>query len=210
MPRFLARLSLSRDTFQYFPDEISSALHRWTHPEVVIGPNPITNVICVKHTGKKKEHPHVHFVFDTLYSTKGEFDRVFTQFFDKGKGNKHHSTKPADDNDDAFSYLFHERGGTDCVWYSFGHSDSEIERFIELNEVHQAEWKTPMEMCVLISKRLDKNSSKKQIHFAMYEEFAKKGNYLPDKRQAERYYHKVYLLIHGVKAGFEDWYDKIM
>lgn len=197
--RHLFRLTESRDDFSYTHQEVWSACQFLS--------DSCYRFICVRHHGGKKEVPHYHMVLDV---SGADFDprKELKKYFNKGTGNKHHSIKSADERDEALSYLFHENIDEECIVYQNGYSKDEIDGFIALNSQIQAEMSTPTEVCKMIASQLLKDKSDwstKNIFRLIYEAHKAKGSWLPDRRQAERYLHRIQAMIR--EDSFDVWYS---
>lgn len=174
-------------------------------------------VIVVKHNGikKKKETPHLHFVFE---SKDPEIESRIRGFFKKnftlGTGNGHHSIKPAYDLEKSlFSYLFHENGGSDCVVYNQGFTDHEVDDFIALNIEVQSTWETPQELCKAIAIKYKSSVnppklSHRYIASSIWYEYSKKDTFFPNKAQLDRYIYYIYSLIKSQENTFEFFYSQ--
>lgn len=206
----LTRFDKSGDAiFTYDLDQIKQTLH-------FLKIYTDLRVIVVKHNGikKKKETPHLHFVFD---SPDPEIESKIRLFFKKqftlGSGNAHHSIKPAHDLEKSiFSYLFHENGGTDCIVYNQSFTEHEIADFIAMNIEVQSSWETPQELCKAIAIKY-KNSvnpptlTHRYIASSIWYEYSKKDTFFPNKAQLERYIYYIFSLIKSQESTFEFFYS---
>lgn len=214
--RVACRLNLTRSgkdgtaLFTYDIDEVHRTLSQFKH-------FPNLKLIVVRHNGikKKKETPHLHFVFE---SPDTEIESQIRTFFKKnftlGTGNAHHSIKPAYDLEKSiFSYLFHENGGTDCVVYNQSFTDNEVADFIALNIEIQQTWETPQELCKAIAIKY-KNSANpptlthRYIASSIWYEYSKKDTFFPNKIQLDRYIYYIYSLIKSQENTFEFFYSQ--
>jgi hypothetical protein len=195
--RTLVRLTEARDTFSYTTAEVTQRLSLLL--------NEAYKALAVRHMGGKKEVPHYHIVID--HPQTFDVRTWFKDTFNKGQGNKHHSIKEADDSDNSLSYLFHENIDEECITYNLNYTQDDIDRFIDLNRVVQSAMVTPLEVCKKLAEEILKENlprNYKNIIRLIYHHFKSTGSWIPDRRQTERYLHKIIALTS--EDSFEHWY----
>lgn len=172
--------------------------------------------IAVRHTGSQtKENPHFHFIIHTIQKL-ATFRKSMQRTFTEGKGNKHMSIKNCDDDDKAYSYLFHET--EDCLVYNNGFSESDLQRFKNLNETIQQDIadNTPTEICSRVVSRLLKNPtsiSEREICYAIWRDLNENGKWFPNKYQMERWVYKIQAELanyHDSRSGSDRNFEKTM
>lgn len=91
----------------------------------------LDTILGALHVGDKSENPHFHAVVKlTSELQKQSFDYRVKKIYGVS-GNGQYSSKPWDGTDAPCSYLFHEE--TAEIFLNRGYSDSDIQRFKELN-----------------------------------------------------------------------------
>lgn len=159
-------------------------------------------LLCVRHLGKSRENPHYHFVFRTDYKDSA-LRKYLKLHFTQGKGNGHMSLKPWDGQDEALSYMFHE--GTDPIMNK-GFSQDEInglkEKDLSVRESHVK----ASDMCQLILDEImalpngpsvmqrEVYKTRRYIFGFIYSYFLKKGEWMPNRFQFERYINRIRML----------------
>lgn len=153
-------------------------------------------ILCVRHTGDKKENNHFHLVIYTQVKKKAFRARMVLRF-DKGKGNAHMSIKDFDGNEDALSYLFHEEGAP--IVLNKGFTPDDIQRFRDRNqkvqeEVLKAKGKASflLEEEVLVEcQKANKGFSPSEIAFKIMRKAFDNKAYLPNDFQLKSMVDKI-------------------
>ena len=161
-------------------------------------------VLCVRHTGKRRDNPHYHFCLRTTYDKRDSLARHLKKFFTKGKGNKHMSLKCWDGREEALSYLFHEDGGPEMVR---GYSEDDIQRLKAMDLKIRESHVKPLDVCEVVLQQINESKthvidwgreahkSRKVVFRFLYQYYLKKGEWMPNKYQMERYINRVRMLV---------------
>jgi len=182
-----------------------------------------SRVIYVQHRGKEGTNLHYHFCFTCDY--KKQALRVYLKgHFDSASGNKHLSLKDWDGNIKACSYLFHE--GTPVTSLR-GFSEEEIDSFKTLNlQTKSTQIKIPVLLenviARLISYRNNDHDFSQDSYFTpdpvhdhrnifnlILDELRKKGDWVPNRPQMERYINKVRLMLVSNPREFRDFQNNL-
>lgn len=189
-------------------------------------------VLYVHHTGKKGDNPHYHFCLTCDYK-KDALRKYLKSKFTLASGNKHISLKDWDGDIKACSYLYHE--GTPVTNHR-GFTQSELDLFCTLNkEVKSRQVKIPDILDVVIKQMIKTDPfgniipssyvrpqsnpydlysenyipEKKRAFRLLLLELRKRGEWIPNKFQMERYLHMILSKVNSSDQNYESFIDDL-
>lgn len=186
-------------------------------------------VFCVKHLGKNKTNPHYHFAVESYYGANTLMSRL-KQIFTKGSGNGHMARKVWDGSDKYIQYCLKEieseaqlyndvkvNWGEDSLDYVMIPHNKLMELWNNSKQIVEAiKENTPNKIChhiatFILDNKLPRHDRECFKQICRY--LIKKGSFLPNKFQAERWINQVKVemaLIEDARSGGQKSQDDLI